>query len=189
MGAFGPFGDGREGAGPGGGAGRRLWSRRTARGETGAAQEAGAPRVTAKAPPRVVHDTNVVLSALLFSGGPAARVRAGWQAGRFMPLASKATARELVRVLGYPKFRLSAAEQQELLADFMPWVEVVPVPDPPPAVPACRDPFDLPFLHLARAGRARAIVSGDRDLLALAGTPGMCPVLGVDAFCRKFLDD
>jgi putative PIN family toxin of toxin-antitoxin system len=143
--------------------------------------------MSAKAPPRVVLDTNVVLSALLFGGGSAARVRAGWQAGRFVPLASTATAHELVRVLGYPKFRLAAHEQEELLADFMPWVQVVRVSDPPPVVPPCRDPFDLPFLHLAVAGRARALVSGDRDLLALAGTPGLCPVLAVDDFCRKFL--
>ncbi len=145
--------------------------------------------MTVKAPPRVVLDTNVVLSALLFSGGPAARVRAGWQAARFVPLASTATAQELVRVLGYPKFRLAADEQDELLADFMPWVEVVGIPDPPPAAPRCRDPLDLPFLHLAIAGRARALVSGDRDLLALAGAPGLCPVLGIDAFGRQFLGD
>lgn len=141
------------------------------------------------APPRVVLDTNVVLSALLFGGGPAARVRSGWQAARFVPLASTATARELVRVLGYPKFRLSPAEQEELLADFMPWVEVVRIADPPPATPACRDPFDLPFLQLAIGGRARVLVSGDRDLLALAGSPGLCPVLGIDAFCRQFVGD
>jgi putative PIN family toxin of toxin-antitoxin system len=139
------------------------------------------------APPRVVLDTNVVLSALLFGGGLAARVRVGWQSGRFVPLASRATAQELVRVLGYPKFKLSAGEQEELLADLMPWVEVVRVPDPPPAAPACRDRFDLPFLYLAVAGKARALVSGDRDLLALAGTAGLCPVLGIDAFCRRYL--
>lgn len=143
----------------------------------------------AKAPPRVVLDTNVVLSALLFGGGPAARVRSGWQSGRFVPLASTATAQELVRVLGYPKFRLASAEQEELLADFMPWVEVVRIADPPPATPACRDPFDLPFLQLAIGGRAHVLVSGDRDLLALAGSPGLCPVLGIDAFRRQFLDD
>lgn len=140
-------------------------------------------------PPRVVLDTNVVLSALLFGGRPAARVRAGWQSGRFVPLASTATAQELVRVLDYPNFSLSAGEQQELLADLLPWVEVVRMPDPPPAVPACRDPFDLPFLHLAVAGRARALVSGDRDLLVLAGSAGLCPVLGIDAFCRQFLPE
>lgn len=136
---------------------------------------------------RVVLDTNVVLSALLFGGGPAARVRAGWQSGRFVPLASTATAQELVRVLGYPKFGLSASEQQDLLADYLPWVRAVRVPDPAPAVPACRDPLDLPFLHLAVAGRARVLVSGDRDLLVLANAPGLCPVRGIDAFCREYL--
>ena len=138
-----------------------------------------------KGPRRVVLDTNVVLSALLFGGGPAARVRAGWQAGHFVPLASAATARELVRVLAYPKFRLSAAEQQDLLADYLPWVQVVAIPDPPPVVPPCRDPFDLPFLYLAIAGRAHTLVSGDKDLLALADTRGLCPVLSVEAFCRQ----
>ena len=139
-------------------------------------------------PPRMVLDTNVVLSALLFASGAVARVRAGWQAGRFVPLASTATAHELVRVLAYPKFRLSAAEQHELLADVMPWMHVVEIPDPPPAVPACRDPHDAPFLQLAVAGKARALVSGDRDLLSLAGARGVCPILSVEAFCRLHLE-
>jgi putative PIN family toxin of toxin-antitoxin system len=142
-----------------------------------------------RVPPRVVLDTNVVLSALLFGGGTAGRVRTGWQAGRFTPLASTATTRELVRVLAYPKFGLSADERNELLMDYVPWLQVVRMPEPPPPAPACRDPFDMPFVHLAIAGRARVLVSGDRDLLALAGAAGLCPVLGVDAFCRQFLDD
>ncbi len=141
-----------------------------------------------RTPPRVVLDTNVVLSALLFGAGTAARVRAGWQSGRLVPLASTATAQELVRVLAYPKFGLSAAEQEELLADYLPWAHVVQVPDPPPAVPRCRDPFDVVFLQLAVAGKARALVSGDRDLLTLAGAQAPCPILAVDAFCRTFLD-
>jgi putative PIN family toxin of toxin-antitoxin system len=135
----------------------------------------------------VVLDTNVVVSALLFRSGPAARIRAGWQEGHFVPLASGATARELVRVLAYPKFKLAAHEQEDLLADYMPWVRVIRIPDPPPAVPACRDPLDMAFLHLAAAGKAHALVSGDRDLLALAGARGVCPVLAVDAFCRQFV--
>jgi putative PIN family toxin of toxin-antitoxin system len=141
-----------------------------------------------KPAPQVVLDTNVVLSALVFGGGTAARVRAGWQTGRFVPLASTATARELIRVLAYPKFRLSANEQAELLADFMPWVHVVVIPNPVPTVPRCRDPHDMPFLHLCVAGKAQALVSGDRDLLALAGSRGLCPILSVDAFGRRFLD-
>jgi len=144
----------------------------------------GAP----SAPPRVVLDTNVVLSALLFGSGPAARVRAGWQAGLFIPMASRPTAHELVRLLAYPKFKLSAAEQHELLADVMPWMQVVRVPVPPPTVPACRDPHDLPFLQLAVAGKAKALVSGDRDLLSLSGARAVCPLLSVEAFCRQYLE-
>lgn len=36
-----------------------------------------------------------------------------------------------------------------------------------PAVPDCRDPFDIPFLQLALVGRANYLVTGDRDLLSL----------------------
>lgn len=142
-----------------------------------------------RAPPRVVLDTNVVLSALLFGSGWAARVRNGWQAGRFVPLASTQTAQELVRVLAYPKFKLAPAEQEELLSDYLPWVRVVRVPEPPPPVPRCRDPFDLPFLHLAVAGRARMVVSGDRDLLELDGSRGLCAVVNVSAFCVHVLGE
>lgn len=119
-------------------------------------------------PPRVVLDTNVVLSALLFAGA-AGRLRVLWQEQRCLPLASAATAQELMRVLAYPKFRLSAAEQADLLADYLPYVATVRMPVPPPAVPACRDPFDVVFLQLAMQGKASALVTGDADLLALAG--------------------
>jgi len=39
-----------------------------------------------------------------------------------------------------------------------------------PKTPRCRDPFDLPFLQLALVGRADHLVTGDKDLLSLAGT-------------------
>ena len=79
-----------------------------------------------------------------------------------------AEAQELLRVLGYPKFRLSLQEQEELLADYLPHTHAVRIPQPPPSVPACRDVMDLPFLQLAAAGSAQALVSGDRDLLTLS---------------------
>jgi len=131
--------------------------------------------------PRVVLDTNVALSALVFGKGTTARLRAAWQGGLCLPLLSTATAQELMRVLAYPKFRLDAQEQQELLADYLPYAQVVLVPQPPPAVPACRDPFDLPFLHLAAAGQVDALVTGDADLLALAGLAS-CPIVTPEAF-------
>jgi len=126
-------------------------------------------RATAGQSPRVVFDTNVVMSALLFGGGISTRLRVVWQSGACVPLVSTATVQELIRVLAYPKFRLSADEQHELLADYLPYAMSVHIPQPTPTVPVCRDPFDLPFLHLAAAGKATALVTGDRDLLALAG--------------------
>ncbi len=122
-------------------------------------------------PWRVVLDTNVVLSALVFGGGVAGRLRGLWQQRAFVPLTSTATAHELVRVLACPKFGLSAADQDELLVDYLPYTTTVRIPQPPPRVPLCRDPLDAPFLHLAVAGKAQMLVSGARDLLALAGKP------------------
>lgn len=127
-----------------------------------------AHRVTARTP-RVVLDTNLVLSALVFRGGMAAQLRRCWQERLCQPLVSTATTHELIRVLTYPKFKLSPAEQHELLADYLPYTRSVRIPEPPPSVPACRDPFDTPFLQLAVAGKARVLVTGDKDLLALDG--------------------
>jgi putative PIN family toxin of toxin-antitoxin system len=140
-------------------------------------------------PLRVVLDTNVVLSALVFGGGLAGRMRVGWQQGGFVPLASTATVQELVRVLAYPKFRLSKQQQDELLADYLPYTQTVRIGQPPPSVPECRDPLDVQFMHLAVAGKAKVLVSGDRDLLALADvfekTCG-CPIANLDTFLRRY---
>lgn len=136
-----------------------------------------------KVVPRVVLDTNLVLSALVFAGGRLDALRRAWQGGGFTPLASRETAAELVRVLAYPKFRLAPADQQVLLADYLPYCETVKIPAPKPQVPTCRDPFDEPFLLLAAAGKADALVSGDQDLLALAGQLPY-PVVTAEAFLQ-----
>ena len=138
---------------------------------------------------RVVLDTNVVLSALVFRGGAAAQVRQAWQGGQVLPLASTTTVRELVRVLAYPKFRLSQAEQDELLADYLPYAETVRITQPPPKVPDCRDVLDLPFMHLAVVGKAQVLVSGDRDLLAISAEFGQayaCPIVPLDFFSKTY---
>ena len=141
---------------------------------------------------RVVLDTNVVLSALVFRGGAAGQVRQAWQRGLVLPLASRATGQELVRVLAYPKFRLSQAEQDELLADYLPYAETVRIPKLPPTVPDCRDVLDLPFMHLAVAGKAQVLVSGDHDLLAIAAEferVSSCPIVPLDVFCQTYCAD
>ena len=134
-------------------------------------------------PPRVVIDTNLVLSALVFAQGRLTSLRHAWQSGGCRPLVSRDTVAELLRVLTYPKFKLAPDEQQELLADYLPWCATVRIPNPPPKTPACRDPFDLPFLQLAIAGKADHLVTGDHDLLSLAGD-FVCPIITADQFMK-----
>ena len=133
--------------------------------------------------PRVVIDTNLVLSALVFAHGRLAPLRHAWQGTRCQPLVSSVTATELIRVLAYPKFKLTGAEQQELLADYLPYCTTVRVPAKPPATPVCRDTFDLPFLQLAVMGKAAYLVTGDQDLLSLAGQ-FVCPIITADQFMK-----
>ena len=137
----------------------------------------------AQSKPRVVIDTNLVLSALVFSQGRLSPLRLAWQGERCYPLVSTVTAAELIRVLAYPKFKLSAADQQELLADYLPYCTTVRMPPKLPATPVCRDKFDLPFLQLAVTGKADFLVSGDQDLLSLAGK-FVCPIITADQFIQ-----
>ncbi len=131
--------------------------------------------------PRVVLDTNIVLSALVFTHGRAVALREAWQAGRCEPHVSKATAGELIRVLGYPKFKLGVDEQRELIGDYLPYCRTVAIPAKPPKTPPCRDPFDLPFLQLAIVGKVDFLVTGDQDLLAVGGKLA-CPIITLEAF-------
>jgi putative PIN family toxin of toxin-antitoxin system len=130
---------------------------------------------------RVVLDTNVVLSALLFAQGRLAPLRVAWQHTHLRPLVSTVTATELMRAMAYPKFRLTPDEQRELLSDYLPYCSAVRMPTAPPRTPACRDQYDIPFLQLAVVGNADYLVTGDRDLLALAGTFA-CPIVAADKF-------
>jgi uncharacterized protein len=123
---------------------------------------------TATLTPRLVLDTNTVVSALLFRDGRLGWLRRAWQAGRLTPVVCRATMDELLRVLTYPKFRLERDEIAELLADFVPYTELVEPLLDPGVTPRCRDPHDQIFIDLAVASGADGLISGDGDLLALA---------------------
>ena len=118
-------------------------------------------------PPRIVLDTNVLLSALLFHAGALSWLRLAWQSEAIHPLASHDTTTELIRVWSYPKFKLTSDEREDLLGDYLPWCETVTVPNKI-KLPDCRDPFDRPFLALALTAKADALITGDKDLLALS---------------------
>jgi putative PIN family toxin of toxin-antitoxin system len=116
---------------------------------------------------RVVLDTNIVVSALVFVDGRLAPVRVAWHNDLFIPLISTATTEELIRVLSYPKLKLTAADREELLGDYLPFCTAIKIPAKTPKAPPYRDPWDLPFLQLAACGKARYMVTGDRDLLEI----------------------
>ena len=135
---------------------------------------------------RTVLDTNVLISALAFQAGTLSWIRGAWQSREILPLVSRATTQELIRVLSYPRFRLSVEDCENLLADYLPWCETIAMPDAPIEIPRCRDPHDRAFLELALAGRADSLVSGDSDLLALAGHFSI-PVLTPAAFKEELV--
>ena len=119
---------------------------------------------------RVVLDTNTLVSALLFRNGRLSWLRLAWQHGDLVPLVCNRTVSELLRVLSYPKFCLGEPEIRDLLGDFLPFAETLSGVQARTDSPRCRDQDDQMFIDLALAAAADALVTGDSDLLALAGT-------------------
>ena len=116
---------------------------------------------------RLVLDTNVLISILLFRRGSLRWILDSWESGQIVPLRSARTTSELVQVLLYAKFNLNVEQVERLVATYLHWAEVVDVTEGL-TVPEPRDSNDRPFLELALAGNADALVTGDNDLLALA---------------------
>jgi putative PIN family toxin of toxin-antitoxin system len=114
---------------------------------------------------RVVLDTNAVISALLFTGISSELVSL-WQKGLITLLLSRQILDEYLRAFSYPKFKLSEEEIKELIQEeILPYAEVVKPRRRLRVVQ--RDPSDNKFLECAVAGKARVIISGDKDLLSL----------------------
>ena len=111
---------------------------------------------------KVVLDTSVLISALLFKGELSKLVEL-WQKGKIVPVISKATFQELRSVLEYPKFSLSQEEINAIIGnEVLPHFEVVEVTEEIKG--ACRDPADDKFISCALSASAGYIVSGDKDL-------------------------
>jgi uncharacterized protein len=117
---------------------------------------------------KVVLDTNVVVSALLFEG-TVSRIHELWKSGAIIPVANKAMIEEYARVFSYRKFSLAEEEIAALLdEEIFPYLSVIrmsskKIPHPP------RDPGDISFLQAAMECGARYLVSGDPHLLVLNG--------------------
>ena len=114
---------------------------------------------------KVVVDTNVVISALLFGGAPG-KLIVLWQSSAIKPVASKEIVDEYLRVLTYPKFKLSEEEINYLLyQEILPFFDIIDVQQGPQILE--KDPQDDKFIRCALTANAIYIISGDKHLLAL----------------------
>ena len=115
--------------------------------------------------PRIVFDTNVIVSADLFDDSvPAKALWLALDLGSL--LMSEALIEELRGVLSKPRFDRYAtrSEREEFLRDLTRETETVEITE---TVRACRDPKDDKILELAVNGNADYIVTGDDDLLVM----------------------
>jgi len=133
--------------------------------------------------PRVVLDTNVLISALIFRRPTSALVSL-WQQGMIRPLISKNVLIEYLRALSYPKFGLSKTDVRAILEEaFLPHADGVIVHTKLQVIAEGQD--DDKFLELAVDGRADVILSGDAHLLALGEYRGI-PIVRAGVFLKKF---
>ena len=133
---------------------------------------------------RVVFDTNIVLSALVF-GRRLAWLRGAWARGVAVPVVCRETTAELLRVLSYPKFELTPTERDLLLAEYLPFAEVAQLPESLPILSVeCRDRDDVLFIQLALAAKVDYLVSGDSDLWTLRDVAPV-PIASVDQLRRR----
>ncbi len=121
--------------------------------------------MTAKPKPRVIIDTNLLVSrALTPDSITASAVR--MIIDHCHLLVSQATMDELVLVLMriQSKGYIKQDETLQIIHAYKELVEWVPIIE---RVQVCRDPKDDKFLELAVNGNAEYLVTGDKDLLVL----------------------
>lgn len=116
---------------------------------------------------RVVLDTNVLVSGLAYPGSVPGRIVTAWRQGGLEVVLSRYILDELVRVLPrLPRVRMTPNEIRDLADSFMFLADVVE-PDGEQDE-KLRDPADQPVLLTLVAAKADYLITGDKDLLALA---------------------
>jgi putative PIN family toxin of toxin-antitoxin system len=118
---------------------------------------------------KVVLDTNVLLSGLMFPDGAPGRIVAAWRQARFDLVISIHQLAEIGRVLAYPKIRRILGWDERRIEQFIRQLyvraQIVDLDGISVEVPA--DPDDVPILATLVAGQADVLITGDGDLLAL----------------------
>ena len=135
---------------------------------------------------KVVLDTNVLVSGLLFGGVPG-RILSAWNAGTIHIVISPPILDE------YRRVGIEISNGREPLVSLLDamlatlTVHSQMVDAPPLDTPVSEDPDDEMFLAAALAANARLIVSGDKHLLRVSGWRGI-EVLKARAFVDRYLE-
>jgi len=132
---------------------------------------------------KVVLDTNVLVSGILFTGPPH-QILLAWGEGRFELVFTSDIHEEYRRVAAelqqqFPRVDLAAALDLVL-------VNAHAFPSAPLEAQVCADPDDDKFLACALASGASTIVSGDEHLLRVSGYRGI-KVVRPRAFVERYL--
>jgi putative PIN family toxin of toxin-antitoxin system len=116
---------------------------------------------------RVVLDTNVLVSGLAYPGSVPGRIVGIWRQGGLDVVLSRYILDEMVGVLPHlSRIHLSAGEIRDL-ADSLMFLADIVEPDAEQDS-SLRDPADQQVLATLRASKADYLITGDKDLLALA---------------------
>jgi putative PIN family toxin of toxin-antitoxin system len=136
---------------------------------------------------RVILDTNVLLSGFAYPASPPGRIVAAWRGGAIEMALSRFILDELARTLPRLSHRtgFDKADIQDLIDALTVLADIV---EPDETVRAAasaaglRDPADVPVLAACLAAQPDYLVTGDKDLLALADR---YPIVTPGRFCER----
>lgn len=113
---------------------------------------------------KIVLDTNVVVSGILFGGMPS-KVLEIVMEDDYQVILSEEIMHEYIKTLDriYKKIKNKSESAKEILDTLI--SEAIAIDNTDIETPECRDPYDIMFLQAAIAGKDKFLISGDKDLL------------------------
>jgi len=130
---------------------------------------------------RVVIDTNVLVSGITYPYGHSGTIVALWRSGSLEVVLSRYILEEFKRVLPRLSRNTLSSEEIDQLADTL--MFIADVVEPAEIKGKVRDSKDDPILALFNESKSEALITGDKDLLALAE---LFPIMTPAQFCERY---
>jgi len=115
---------------------------------------------------KAVVDTNIWISALVAPLGTAANLIELWKRGKFKLIISEQQSSELYEVLSRSKFTIKYRVDEKKVEDLIVSIAEIAEHVSPEKIliDCCRDPDDNVLLETAIRGKAKYLVTGDKDI-------------------------